>query len=71
MLFVPYPSHLIPTCLQVIICSLLFALLVYVHQHRMLLFSLLPKTAIRRMGGTTALFAEDKELGLMLQGRLP
>jgi hypothetical protein len=54
--------------LSVIISLLIFSLLVYMGEHRLLLFSLLPKTAISRMGGASAFIGEDKELGLMLQG---
>ncbi|KAL6758836.1 hypothetical protein V8C86DRAFT_1412941 [Haematococcus lacustris] len=54
--------------LSLILCGLLTAFLVHWRMHQMLLFSLVPKTLVAQLREGDAFLADNKELGLVMQG---
>ncbi|GFH25582.1 phosphodiesterase, partial [Haematococcus lacustris] len=54
--------------LSLILCGLLMAFLVHWRMHQMLLFSLVPKTLVAQLREGDAFLADNKELGLVMQG---
>ncbi|KAJ9516143.1 hypothetical protein QJQ45_024571 [Haematococcus lacustris] len=55
--------------LSLILCGLLTAFLVHWRMHQMLLFSLVPKTLVAQLREGDAFLADNKELGLVMQGQ--